>query len=155
MEAVCYTLEGALKIAIEREQHSIEIYQNALNTVKKPEAKLLLKELALEELGHKYVLEKALLKETIAHLEKGESTGPSMNLSYFLQEKPLGTSSTAQEIMIYAIHDKERAVELYKQMANQCKGAPMEKTFSELLQEEMIHLTKLEETYEKFYMSEM
>jgi len=46
-------------------------------------------------------------------------------------------------------------VEFYKQMASQCSGAPMESVFSKLQRQEMIHLTRLEEAYEKLYMAHM
>jgi rubrerythrin len=155
MEAVCYTLEGALEKAIEEENHSFEVYRQALKKVKDPQARMVLKDLGLEELEHRYILEKALFGETIALHEKGESTGPSMNLTYFLKEKSLDEKSSAQDVMIYAIHDEKKAVEFYGQMASQCKGAPMGEIFSKLQQQETIHLTKLEETYEKLYMSQM
>jgi rubrerythrin len=155
MEAVCYTLEGALEKAIEEENHSFEVYRQTLKKVKDPQARMILKDLALEELEHRHILEKALFGETIALHETGESTGPSMNLTYFLKEKSLDEKSGAQDVMIYAIHDEKRAVAFYGEMATQCKGAPMGELFSKLQQQEQIHLTKLEETYEKLYMSQM
>lgn len=155
MEAVCYTLEGALEKAIEQERHSFEIYRQAIRIVKDSQARTLLKELALEELEHKHTLQKALVTETVALHEKGESTGPTMNLTYFLQEKPMDENSSPQDVMVYAIHDEKRSVDFYDQMATQCGGAPMEALFSKLRQEETIHLTRLEETYEKLYMTQM
>lgn len=155
MEAVCYTLEGALEKAIEQEQHSFEVYRHALRIVEDKQARMVLEEMAREELDHKHTLEKALLGEMVALHERGESTGPTMNLSYILQEKPLDENSSPQDVMVYAIHDEKRSVDFYKQMATQCGGAPMEEIFSKLQQEETIHLAKLEETYEKLYMSQM
>jgi len=155
MEAVCYTLEGALEKAIEQEQHSFEVYRQALKIVKDPQARTVLKEMALEELGHKHTLEKALIGEVVALHEKGESTGPTMNLTYFLAEKPLNLDSSPQDVMVFAIHAEKRSVDFYKQMVTQCGGAPMEELFSKLQKEETIHLARLEETYEKLYMSQM
>lgn len=40
-------------------------------------------------------------------------------------------------------------------MATQCEGAPMEEVFSKLQHQEGIHLARLKEAYEKFYMSGM
>jgi len=155
MDAVCYTFEGAFEKAIEQERHSFETYRQALKMVEDSQAEMLLKELALEELEHKHTLQKALITETVALHDKGESTGPTMNLTYFLQEKPLDPNSSPQDVMVYAIHDEKRSVDFYKQMATQCGGAPMEKLFSKLQQEETIHLARLEETYEKLYLSQM
>jgi rubrerythrin len=155
METVCYTLEGALEKAIEQEQHSFEMYRQAIKIVKDPRARTVLKEMALEELEHKHTLEKALVGEIVTLHEKGESTGPTMNLSYILQEKSLDENSNPQDVMVYAIHDEKRSVDFYKQMASQCAGAPMEEVFSKLQQDETIHLAKLEEAYEELYMSQM
>jgi rubrerythrin len=123
--------------------------------VKDRQARMVLEDLAAEELEHMHVLQKALVGETIALHDKGESTGPSMNLTYFLAQKPLDPNSSPQDVMVYAIHDEKGAVDFYRQMATQCAGAPMEKVFSKLHQEESIHLSRLEETYEKLYMSQM
>jgi hypothetical protein len=41
------------------------------------------------------------------------------------------------------------------EMATQCEGAPMEEVFSKLQHQEGIHLARLKEAYEKFYMSGM
>ncbi len=155
MEPVCYTLEGALEKAIENEQHSIGVYRHALKVVKDQQTRMILKDLGLEELEHKHTLEKALLGEAIALHAKEEATGPSMNLTEILHEKPLSDQSTPQDVMIYAIHDEKRTVEFYKEMASHCSGAPMESVYSKLQKQEMIHLTKLEEAYEKLYMAHM
>jgi len=155
MEAVCYTLEAAIEKAIEQEQRSFNIYRKALKVVKDKQARMLLEEMAHEELEHRQILEKALVGEIVALHEKGESTGPSMNLSYILQEKPLDENSNPQDVMVYAIHDEKRSVDFYKQMATHCEGAPMADMFSKLQEQEAIHLTKLEEAYEKLYMSQM
>ncbi len=155
METACYTLEGALDRAIEHEQRSFDVYRKALTIVKDPQARKVLEELAEEELEHRHTLEKALVGEIVALHEEGESTGSTMNLSYFLQEKPLDENSSPQDVMVYAIHDEKRSVDFYGQMVTQCAGAPMQELFSKLHQEEMVHLAKLEETYEKLYLSQM
>ena len=155
MEAVCYTLEAALEKAIEQERSSFETYRQALRTVEDRQARMVLEELASEELEHMNVLQKALIGETIALHEKGESTGPPMNLTYFLADKPLDPTSSPQDVMIHAIHDEKRSVDFYNQMASQCAGAPMEEIFSKLHHEETTHLARLEEAYEKLYLSQM
>jgi len=155
MEAVCYTLEGALEKAIEQEQKSFEIYRRTLKIVQNPSARKLLKELALEELEHKYALEKALVGETVGLHDEDEKVGPSMNLTLFVQEKPLDENTSPQDALSFAMHDEKRSVDFYQQMATQCSGAPMEEVFSRFQKDEMKHLARLEETYEKLFMSQM
>jgi rubrerythrin len=155
MEAVCYTLEGALEKAIEQEQMSFEIYRRALKLVKNQSARKLLKELAEEELEHKHALERALAGGAVVLHGEEEKAGPSMNLTLFVQERPLDENASPQDALAFAMHDEKRSVDFYQQMATQCSGAPMEEVFSRFQKDEMKHLARLEETYEKLFMSQM
>ncbi|RJR17059.1 MAG: ferritin [Desulfobacteraceae bacterium] len=157
MEAqeVCYTREGAISKAIEMETKSFATYQKAYQQIKERRARELAKELALDELEHKYTLEKAVFEETVALHESGQKEGPVMKLSILLQEKPLGPNATDQDLLIHAIHEEKRAVDFYKGMATQCVGAPMEAMFRRLSQDEENHLAKLESLYESIYMKDM
>ena len=78
-----------------------------------------------------------------------------MNLTLLLEEKPLSSASNDQDVMIYAIHEEKRTVDFYKKMAESCIGAPTEKIFRKLAQDEESHLARLEELYETLYMQEM
>jgi rubrerythrin len=153
-EEVCYTREVALEKAIEMEVSSFEVYKTAYHKSKDPRAKDLIKDLALDELRHKFTLEKAFFEESIALHDSGASEGPLMELSLILEKKPLSDSATDQDVMIYAIHDEKRSLDFYKKMAQQCAGAPMEKMFRTLYQDEENHLAKLEALYESLYMQE-
>lgn len=155
MQEVCYTMEAALEKAIEMEAKSFDYYRNAYLRVKDRVAKDVLKELALEELDHKYRLEKAFFEESVSLHESGSATGASMNLTLMLEERPLDSNSTDQDVMIHAIHEEKRAVDFYGKMAEQCGGAPLEKMYRTLAAEEQDHLTRLEEIYEKHYLQQM
>ncbi len=155
MEEVCYTREAALEKAIEMESKSFEAYKNGYLRVKDRQGKGLLKELAVDELRHRYILEKAFFEETVSLHDAGHATGPSMNLTMMLEKKPLSASSTDQEIMIYSIHEEKRAVDFYKGMASQCEDAPMSEMYKSLAKDEESHLARLEEMYESQYMKEM
>jgi len=154
-EAVCYTKEAALEKAIEMETASFETYKNAYFKAKDRVAKDLLKDLALDELKHKYTLEKAFFEETVQLHDSGINEGPSMNLTMLLQEKPLDQSATDQDVMVFAIHDEKRAVDFYSKMAEQCGDAPMGGMYSRLRDDELNHLARLEELYESHYMQDM
>jgi len=154
-EEVCYTREVALEKAIEMEMKSFQTYKEAYLKIREPRVKDLVKDLALEELEHKYILEKAYFEETVALHEEDTKEGPSMNLSLLLMEKPLEDDADDQDVMIHAIHDEKRAVDYYKKMAEQCGGAPMEEMFKRLYQDEEAHLVRLEELYETIYMKDM
>jgi rubrerythrin len=76
-------------------------------------------------------------------------------LTLFVQEKPLGENTSPQDALSFAMHDEKRSVDFYQQMATQCSGAPMEEVFSRFQKDETKHLARLEETYEKLFMSQM
>jgi rubrerythrin len=154
-EEVCYTREVALEKAIEMEMKSFQTYKEAYLKIREPRVKDLVKDLALEELEHKYILEKAYFEETVALHEEDAKEGPSMKLSLLLKEKALEDDADDQDVMIHAIHDEKRAVDFYKKMAEQCGGAPMEEMFKRLFQDEEAHLVRLEDLYETIYMKDM
>jgi rubrerythrin len=155
MEDVCYTREGALEKAIEMEAKSFDVYKKAYFSTKNRLAKDLLRDLALDELRHKYILERAFFEETALLHDAGAKEGPSMKLSLLFEEKTLKDHSSDQEVMVYAIHDKKRAVDFYKHMSSECAGAPMEEMYRRLSEDEEGHLARLEEMYEKTYMNSM
>ena len=155
IEEVCYTRETALEKAIEMEQHSFNVYKRVYQLSQDNQAKDLVKELALEELEHKYTIERAFFEETAALHDAGLNEGPTMKLDLLLEEKPLEQTDSVQDIMIYAIHEEKRAVDYYEKMAKQCGGAPMEKMFARLQHDELNHLSRLEKLYESIYMQEM
>jgi len=154
-EEVCYTRETALQKAIEMEAASFETYKKAYFMAQDRVARDLLKDLALDELGHKYTLEKAFFEETVQLHDAGLNEGPSMNLTLLLQEKPLDETSTDQDVMVFAIHDEKRAVDFYHKMADQCGDAPMGKMYARLREDEQNHLARLEALYESLYMKDM
>ncbi len=155
MEEVCYTREAALERAIGMEAASFEVYKNTYLEAKDRLAKDLLRDLALDELRHKYILEKAFFEETVLLHDSGAKSGPSMRFSLLFEEKPLSPKATAQEVMIYAIHEEKRAVDFYRNSAEHCGQAPMAGMYSKLAEDEEGHLARLEEVYEKIYLKEM
>lgn len=154
MEEVCYTRDAALEKAISMEAESFALYRDAYFEARDRVAKDLLRDLALDELRHKYTLEKALFEENLSLHDKGEKTGPSMRFTLLFEEKPLKRDSTPQDVMLYAIHEEKRAVDFYEKMAGQCLGAPMEAMFRTLAGDEQGHLARLEELYESIYLKD-
>lgn len=153
-EEVCYTREVALEKAIELEIQSFQTYKEAYLKIRDPHVKDLVKNLALEELEHKYILEKAYFEETVALHGEVIKESPSMKLTLLLKEKHLKNDADDQDVMIHAIHDKKRMVDFYQKMTAHCAGAPMEDMFKKLTKEEVNHLAQLEKTYESVYMKD-
>ena len=155
MEEICYTREAGLEKAIEMEMKSFEAYKKAYVRAKDPLAKDLLKDLALDELKHKYTLEKAFFEETVFLHDTGVKQGPSMKFALLFEDRPLGQNPSEQDVFLHAIHDEKRSVDFYSKMAGQCGGAPMEEMYRRLAQDEEGHLARLEELYESLYLKEM
>jgi rubrerythrin len=155
MEDVCYTREAALGKAIQMEAESFEIYKRTYFTARDRVARDLIRDLALDELRHKYTLEKAFFEDMVLLHESGAKEGPSMKFSLLFEEKPLKPGSSEQEVMIYAIHEEKRAVDFYRNMAEQCGAAPMGDMFKRLAEDEEGHLARLEEWYEARYLKDM
>lgn len=150
---VCYTLEGALEMAISMEHDGFRNYLEAIRKVEAKAAKAVLRDAALDELAHKFELEKALVDGSITAgaLEKPL---PTMNLSAVLAKKELKPDSDAREALAYAIHLENGAILFYKRMASACAGAPMQVLMERLLADESRHLQQLEDLYEEHFLTE-
>ena len=155
MEEVCYTREAALEMAVGMESKGFEDYKKAYRIARNALAKDMLKDLALDELKHKYTLEKAFFQETVSLHDSGSIQGPEMRLTLLFEDRELREGSTEQDVLLHAIHEEKRSADFYGKMAAQCKGAPMGAMFKRLAKDEQVHLSRLEDLYERIYMKEM
>ncbi len=155
MNEFCMFFEEALKVAIEAERDAFFTYFNGMKKVEDKSAKVLLKELAKDELEHKYKLELALLDEEYVE-QLGDGKIPDgFSIAEFLVEKnKINENSTLQEIYAYAISSEKKAIQFYTNLMNSCKGSQMEYLFEKLRDEEKKHLDKLEKEYEEIFMQE-
>jgi rubrerythrin len=151
---VCYTFEAALEMAIKMENDGFRHYLEAIRKVLNKGAREILKEAALDELGHKHHLEKALVEGYMITPEEMTRPVPTMNLDYVLAKKELSLDSDAREALIYAIHLEKVSIDFYKRMTEGCAGAPMASLFERLLADESRHLQALEDMYEEHYLPE-
>lgn len=150
---VCYTFEAALEMAINMENDGFRGYLDALHIVKSKQAREVLKDAALDELSHKYELEKALVE---GHFTEGalENPLPTMNLDAVLAKRELTANSDVREVLAFSIHMEHAAIAFYRKMASACAGAPMAKLMERLVADESRHLQQLEDMYEDHFMSE-
>lgn len=155
MEEVCYSREMALARAVEMESKSFENYRKAYLASGNAGARDVLKDLALDELKHKYTLEKAYFEEEVFLHDSGLAYGPDMKFTLIFEDRTLNRDSTEQDVFLHAIHEEKRAVEFYTRMAEKCGGAPTETMLKRLAQDEEGHLNRLQELYEKLYLKEM
>ncbi|PKN13379.1 MAG: ferritin [Deltaproteobacteria bacterium HGW-Deltaproteobacteria-4] len=150
---VCFTFEAALEMAVAMEESGFRHYLAALRSCQRPETKMILRDAALDELDHKYQLEKALVEGTIDHLHFDHPV-PTMDLDYLLAQKTLRPDADAREALAYAIHLEKISLDFYLSMASACDGAPMAAIFTRMANDEARHLRSLEDDYETHCLTE-
>ncbi len=147
-------LKDVLHFAIRKEQDARDLYLMFREMVKDPGAKILLQELADQELGHRNMLEKALEEGKVEGIV-GKKPVKDLHLSDSFVAEPLGPQSSPQEVMIFAMKNESASYNLYRTMAENYSGTPLEPTFSHLAQEELHHKETLERQYEEHFMKWM
>lgn len=152
-EKVCYTIYGALEMAVQMENDGFRHYLTALQLVKNQGARLILRDAALDELEHKHQLEKALVEGQLVEHALDHPI-PTMDLDYLLVKKELRPDSDAREVLVYAIHLEKESLEFYRRMAQGCAGAPMATLFEKIANDESRHLRELEDLYEQHFLTE-
>ncbi len=141
------TLKEILDTATKKETEAYEFYSEAVNIVKEPSAKVLLKEFADIELKHKNILENFDLNEvdeehhTIKHPH-------DLHLSQYLVDKEITEESTIQEIMIHAMKREQSAYEFYNDMAKVVTSIEVKNLFEDLAAEELDHKGRIETEYD-------
>jgi rubrerythrin len=150
---VCYTFDHAMKLALKREKASLKLYNDWAAQVKDPTAKKFLKDLALDELEHVHLLERALYEGKTEGLASKEVQ--TMKLANYFVDVDLTSELSLQDAMIFALKDEKQSAEFYRNMAGMCTGSPMQELFNRLEKEELKHIQKLEVDYEKTFMQWM
>lgn len=151
--SVCLTFDAALDKAIAMEESGFRNYLQTIRKLRDPQARELLREVAMEELAHKQRLEKALLDGALDKAET-EKPVPVMNLDHFFGRQEVGPDATVREVLAFAIHLEKEAVQFYRQISEACSGAPMAGLFAALLVDESRHLRTLEDLYEEHFLTE-
>jgi rubrerythrin len=151
--AVCLTFDAALDKAIAMEESGFRNYLQTIRKLRNPQARDLLREVALEELEHKQRLEKALLDGALEKTALAQPV-PMMDLDQFFGKKEVGPDATVREVLAFAIHLEKEAVQFYTQISQACAGAPMAGLFATLLADESRHLRSLEDLYEEHFLTE-
>ena len=152
-DQVCYTFEAALEMAVKMEEEGFRHYLGALRIVRDRAAQMILKDAALDELEHKFQLEKALVEGQLQG-HTLEAPVPTMDLDYVLEKKVLSPEADARQALAYAIHLEKGSLEFYRRMAKGCSGAPMGSLFDRIANDESRHLQQLEDLYEEHFLTE-
>lgn len=141
------TLKEILDTATQFESDAHAFYSQAVDIVKDPSAKELLKEFASVELKHKEKLENFdLTKIEEQHLNINNSQ--DLHISEYLLDKEVAPDSTVQDIMIHAMKREQKAYEFYRNMSKVVTCIEVRDLFDELAAEELEHKSKIETEYD-------
>lgn len=144
-----WTLERALKLALNMEEESIKLYTSAQNKVLNSSSKEFLKHLVKEEEKHKNKI-----LEAMRHLEKVEEIGhfetkiQDLKIVDYLEDVSLSPEADYQQILIYAGKREKATHDFYIELARKYKGKQIGKMFAKLAQEELNHKYRLEQEYD-------
>ncbi len=153
MEKEFKDIKDLLRFARMKEEAAFNFYNNAMEKVKGPGAKAMLKELAEVEKGHIELLSRVMEEGKVEKI--GEGKPIDMQIGEYLAEKELEEGSTSQDIMINAIKREGEAFEFYSKCENLFRGSELESIFSRLKVEELKHKERLESEYERVVYKEM
>lgn len=147
------TIQDALEVAIKEEIKAHNLYLNLSKKVESAATKLMLEELAAQELGHQKLLEGVVAGGSYEQLSNAipqQSTG----IADFLVETEPGADATPQEVMIFAIKAEVKAYNFYKDLEAYFANSELRDLFSRLAGEEQGHKARLEDEYEQHFMRE-
>jgi rubrerythrin len=139
------TIDDVLKWAIEREDHSYQVYSSVLDKIEDPGARALISQLAEEELGHKAsleVLDPSKLKDI--HPQKIQD----LKIAEYLKDRTLTEVSTLQDVLIFAMKREKEAHEFYTKLAEAVSDSEVKNILEVLAQEELRHKRDVEAFYD-------
>jgi rubrerythrin len=135
-----------IQFAISKEQEAIDLYSDMAGRVRSPGSKVMFKELADMEKGHKAKLEKV---DKTYFAKKKVEVPLDLKISDYLVDVQLKSDSSYQDILLYAAKRERAAYDLYTDLAQVYASVPeIKKMFAVLAQEEAGHKLKLEREYD-------
>ena len=141
------TYNEIIAFAIDKEQEAVELYSDLAGRAQSPSGKILFKELADMEKGHKTKLEKL----DVAYFRSQELKAPEdLKIADYLVDVELTPEATYQDIVLFAAKREKAAFDLYTDLARIYVSIPdIKKIFDVLAQEEAYHKLKLEREYDE------
>ena len=149
-----WTLKNAIDRAISMEDQSHSLYDTALTRVLSPGSKILLRNLANDELQHKAKLQKIRESGSLEQLESKTRDIADLQILDKVEDIRLSEDATYQEILIFAGKREKETHEYYLELSKRLSGTTAGDFFGKLAQEELGHKNKIEREYESVVMKE-
>jgi rubrerythrin len=151
-------LKKLLEAAVRIEEQSYALYTTALEKATLPSAKILLRELAQAEIGHKQKL-LAIMEDKADISQLGSSTDRVEDLKIvdFVEKRTLSENADYPTLLLFAAKREKDTYEHYRSLAT----GPFAhyyptagELFSRLAEEELIHKDRLEREYDQNVLKE-
>lgn len=141
------TYNEIIAFAIDKEQEAFELYSGLADRAQSPSGKILFKELADMEKGHKTKLEKLDMSYFTSQKIKPPE---DLKISDYLVDVEMTPDAAYQDIVLFAAKREKAAFDLYTDLARIYATIPaIKKIFDVLAQEEAYHKLKLEREYDE------
>ncbi|WP_243372830.1 ferritin family protein [Geotalea sp. SG265] len=143
-----YTVQEALKLAIQAEKDSMDFYRRAAAVTKNERARKVLELLANEEVGH--------LKAFFDHYKGGEfgdlqsymASPPNKKSAVFLAlEKAIDEETHEQKALEIALKEEKACMEQYTLLAKDIVDPLVRKIFEQVVKETQNHYEMIEDEY--------
>jgi rubrerythrin len=149
------SVESILKRALRFEEDSYNLYNSAMQTVKNPQTKEWLKELADWELGHKAKIEGLLRGDLNWAIRKSRREEvKDLKIGDYLVAPALSEKSDFQDVLLVAIKREQSAHDFYASMADLVEEGQAHDVFDLLAKEELKHKQMVEKYYEEYVYKE-
>ena len=144
--------EEIINYAIQSEQEAHDFYMELANMVKFNELKVILKQFAAEELGHKQKLSRIIVDTEQTGLTQ-ESVMDMKMSDYHVDIVPK-PDMTYQDLLTIAMKKEKGAFKLYTDLASRIEDTKVKEIFSGLAQEEAKHKLRFEIEYDEFILKD-
>lgn len=143
-----YTLQEALKLAIQTEKDSMDFYRRAAGVTKNERAKKVFDLLANEEVGH--------LKSFFDHYKGGEfgdlkaymESPPDLkNATYLALEKAIDAETHEQKALEIALKEEKACIDQYTVLAKDIVDPLVRAIFERVIKETQGHYDIIEDEY--------
>jgi len=146
-------LAELLDSAIYKEIASQAVYIAAQSKTGDPGAKILMKELAKEELGHSQKLKK-LKEKGLSARDWHQEKVPNLKISDYLTGADTLEGAGLQDTLISALKREQQAVEFYSRMMGMVRDEDAKRLCESLVHEELKHKLRLEMLYDDLFYGE-
>jgi len=147
-----------LTVAIKKEQDSYRFYEKAMNIVQNPGIKKFFSWLMEEEVRHESILtefrDKVLVEKDLGREALAIKGVHEIGLGKYLVSEDIDEDSSYQDALICAMKREEKAVALFTDLEAVTPFTNLKELYAKLREEEVKHLKRLEERYDKDILTE-